>query len=236
MPPSPLSLSSVKSSISTAVTSGKACTTSWAMRSPLRIRYAPSATRSPRYCPVPHNVYASTVDTVDNPVQPPLASIVFIGARMLSTITPISPVNPLSIVPSCTRNFVFAVTPERGLICASKPFGNSTAIPVGTITVSPGSMITSSLAHKSKPLSVGCALVGMVASSDNRLNPTLIDCEENSAFAADSFNNSPATFSQFDILSRLLYVAFIVEVETVFMRQFFDFLVIYLIVRRDCEK
>src|SRR5699024_6049212 len=158
------------------------------------------------------------------------------SSAILSTITPISPLYPLSIVPSCTRNFVFAVTPERGRTCASKPFGNSTAMPVGTIAVSPGSMITSSLAYKSKPLSVGCALVGMVASSDNRLNPTLIDCEENSAFAADSFNNSPASFSQFVILSRLLYVTCVVEIKAIFMRQFFDFLVIYLIVRRDCEK
>src|SRR5699024_2939194 len=138
------------------------------------------------------------------------------------------------------RNFVFAVTPERGLTCTSKPFGNSTAIPVGTITVSPGSMITSSLAYKSNPLSVGCALVGMIASSDKRLNSTLIDCEVDSvntpAFIADSFNNSPATFSQFDILSRLLYVAFIVEVKSILMRQFFDFLVIYLAVRRNCEQ
>src|SRR5699024_10292440 len=210
------------------------------MRSPLRIRYAPSATRSPRYCPVPHNVYASTVDTVDNPVQPPLASIVFIGARMLSTITPISPVNPLSIVPSCTRNFVFAVTPERGLTCTSKPFGNSTAIPVGTITVSPGSMITSSLAYKSNPLSVGYAFVGIVAPSDKRLNTTLIDGGVESvntrAVIYDAFNRSPATFTQFVILSRLLYVAFIVEVKSVLMRQFCEFLVVYLVDRHDCEE
>src|SRR5699024_1622071 len=162
------------------------------------------------------------------------------SSAILSTITPISPLYPLSIVPNCTRNFVFAVTPERGLTCTSKPFGNSTAIPVGTITVSPGSMITSSLAYKSNPLSVGYAFVGIVAPSDKRLNPTLIDCEVDSvntpAFIADSFNNSPATFSQFVILSCLLYVAFIIEVKAVFMRQFFDFLVIYLVVRRNCEK
>src|SRR5699024_6227299 len=109
-------------------------------------------------------------------------------------------------------------------------------MPVGITFVSPGSIITSSLAHKSKPLSVGCALVGMVASSANRLNPTLIDCQENSAYAAAYCISSLAAFSQFVILSCLLYVAFIIEVKAVFMRQFFDFLVIYLIVRRDCEQ
>src|SRR5699024_10044156 len=109
-------------------------------------------------------------------------------------------------------------------------------MPVGITFVSPGSIITSSLAYKSKPLSVGCALVGMVASSHNRLNPTLIDCEENSAFAAASCISSLAAFSQFVILSCLLYVAFIVEVKSILMRQFFDFLVIYLVVRRNCEE
>src|SRR5699024_2309426 len=107
-------------------------------------------------------------------------------------------------------------------------------------TVSPGSMITSPLSYKSNPLSVGYAFVGIVGPSDKRLNPTLIDCEVHSvntpAFIADSFSNSRAAFYQFDILSCLLYVAFIVEVKAIFMRQFFDFLVIYLIVRRDCEK
>src|SRR5699024_7037550 len=97
-------------------------------------------------------------------------------------------------------------------------------------------MITSSLAHKSKPLSVGCALVGMIASSDKRLNPTLIVCGVSSVFAAVSCNSLLASFSQFAILSRLLYVAFIVEVKSILMRQFFDFLVIYLVVRRDCEQ
>src|SRR5690606_39754491 len=78
-----------------------------------------------------------------------------------------------SIVPNCTRNLVRLVTPERGRTCASVPGGSLTAIPVGTTVVSPGSIITSLAAYKSKPESVACARVGSVAFSFNRLNPTV---------------------------------------------------------------